>query len=94
MLIILLFFLIEINSLANDDFILDKSSQSIFKCLFLIRFIIFKNSMLGFKLVFISLVKLNGIPFSENGGYITKKQRNKFNFIKDNNSTFQEYFIK
>jgi len=32
--------------------------------------------------------------FSENGGYITKKQRNKFNFIKDNNSTFQEYFIK
>ena len=32
--------------------------------------------------------------FLENGGYITKKQRNKFNFIKDNNSTFQEYFIK
>ena len=32
--------------------------------------------------------------FSENGGYITKKQREKFNFIKDNNSSFQEYFIK
>ena len=32
--------------------------------------------------------------FSENGGYITKKQRNKFNFIKDNNSSFQQYFVK
>tara|TARA_B110000967_G_scaffold147092_1_gene150592 strand:+ start:1680 stop:2459 length:780 start_codon:yes stop_codon:yes gene_type:complete len=32
--------------------------------------------------------------FSENGGYITKKQRKKFNFIKDNNSSFQQYFIK
>ena len=32
--------------------------------------------------------------FSENGGYITKKQRKKFNFINDNNSSFQQYFIK
>jgi len=32
--------------------------------------------------------------FQENGGHITKFQRVKYNFIKDNNSTFQEYFLK
>jgi len=32
--------------------------------------------------------------FKENGGHITKFQRLKYNFIKDNNSTFQEYFLK
>jgi len=32
--------------------------------------------------------------FKENGGHITKAQRLKYNFIKDNNATFQEYFLK
>ena len=32
--------------------------------------------------------------FKENGGHITKFQRVQYNFIKDNNSTFQEYFLK
>jgi len=32
--------------------------------------------------------------FKENGGHITKRQRVKYNFIKDNNSTFQEFFLK
>ena len=32
--------------------------------------------------------------FTENGGHISKKQREQFNFIHDNNSSFQEYFIK
>ena len=32
--------------------------------------------------------------FSENGGHISKKQRVKFNYIKDNNSSFQQYFKK
>jgi len=31
--------------------------------------------------------------FSENGGHITKKQREKFNFIHDNKASFQEYFL-
>tara|TARA_B100001142_G_scaffold329115_1_gene391295 strand:+ start:9365 stop:10147 length:783 start_codon:yes stop_codon:yes gene_type:complete len=30
----------------------------------------------------------------ENGGYITNKQIERFNFIRNNNATFQEYFIK
>ncbi len=32
--------------------------------------------------------------FKENGGHITEKHREKFNYIKDNNATFQEYFLK
>tara|TARA_S200000501_G_C20774234_1_gene721953 strand:- start:382 stop:1164 length:783 start_codon:yes stop_codon:yes gene_type:complete len=32
--------------------------------------------------------------FKENGGHITKQHREKFNFIKENNATFQEYFLK
>jgi len=32
--------------------------------------------------------------FSENGGHISKLQRQKFNFIKNNNSSFQQYFKK
>ena len=32
--------------------------------------------------------------FQENGGHITKKHRVRFNFIKENNASFQEYFIK
>ena len=32
--------------------------------------------------------------FTENGGHISKKQREQFNFIHDNNASFQEYFIK
>lgn len=36
----------------------------------------------------------NSKLFKENGGHITRKQRKKFNFIKDNNATFQEYFLK
>lgn len=32
--------------------------------------------------------------FTENGGHITKKQREKFNYIKNHNATFQEYFLK
>ena len=32
--------------------------------------------------------------FTENGGHISKKQRELFNFIHDNNASFQEYFIK
>ena len=31
--------------------------------------------------------------FSENGGHITKKLREKFNFIHDNKASFQEYFL-
>lgn len=34
----------------------------------------------------------NSNLFVENGGYITKNQRKAFNFIHDNNATFQEYF--
>ena len=32
--------------------------------------------------------------FKENGGHITKDQREKFNYIKKNNASFQEYFLK
>ena len=32
--------------------------------------------------------------FVENEGHITKKHRVRFNFIKENNASFQEYFIK
>jgi len=32
--------------------------------------------------------------FKENGGHITKNHRLRFNFIKDNNASFQEYFLK
>ena len=32
--------------------------------------------------------------FQANGGHITKKHRVRFNFIKENNASFQEYFIK
>ena len=32
--------------------------------------------------------------FSENGGHISKQQRQRFNYIKDNNSSFQQYFKK
>jgi hypothetical protein len=36
----------------------------------------------------------NSELFSENGGHISKQQRQKFNYIKDNNSSFQQYFKK
>ena len=36
----------------------------------------------------------NTALFSENGGHISKQQRQKFNYIKDNNSSFQQYFKK
>jgi hypothetical protein len=36
----------------------------------------------------------NSELFTENGGHISKKHRERFNFIQDNNATFQEYFIK
>jgi len=32
--------------------------------------------------------------FSENGGHITRQHRERFNYIKDNNSSFQQYFKK
>tara|TARA_Y100001968_G_C19415222_1_gene748625 strand:- start:252 stop:1040 length:789 start_codon:yes stop_codon:yes gene_type:complete len=32
--------------------------------------------------------------FKENGGHITKKQRRIYQYIKDNNASFQEYFLK
>ncbi len=32
--------------------------------------------------------------FKENGGHITKNHRLRFNYIKDNNASFQEYFLK
>jgi hypothetical protein len=32
--------------------------------------------------------------FSENGGHISKQHRERFNYIKDNNSSFQQYFKK
>ena len=32
--------------------------------------------------------------FKENGGHITKLHRQKFNFIKDKNASFQEYFTR
>jgi len=32
--------------------------------------------------------------FSENGGHITKQHRERFNYIKDNNPSFQQYFKK
>ena len=32
--------------------------------------------------------------FVENGGHITKNHRRRFNYIKDNKATFQEYFMK
>lgn len=32
--------------------------------------------------------------FTENGGHINKKQRERFNFIHNNNASFQEYFKK
>jgi hypothetical protein len=32
--------------------------------------------------------------FTENGGHISKKQREQFNFIHTNNATFQQYFLK
>lgn len=36
----------------------------------------------------------NSKLFKENGGHITKSQREEYNFIKDNNSTFQQYFLR
>ena len=30
--------------------------------------------------------------FTENGGHITKQQRKKFNYIHNNNASFQKYF--
>lgn len=36
----------------------------------------------------------NPALFNENGGHITKNQRRKFSFIKNNNATFQQYFLK
>ena len=36
----------------------------------------------------------NTALFSENGGHISKQQRQRFNYIKDNNSSFQQYFKK
>ena len=36
----------------------------------------------------------NSDLFKENGGHITKNHRIRFNYIKDNNATFQEYFLK
>ena len=36
----------------------------------------------------------NSALFTENGGQITKVLMKKFNFIHDNNATFQEYFKK
>ena len=32
--------------------------------------------------------------FKENGGHITKQQREKFKFIHENNASFQEFFKK
>tara|TARA_B110000003_G_C16643566_1_gene531113 strand:- start:144 stop:926 length:783 start_codon:yes stop_codon:yes gene_type:complete len=32
--------------------------------------------------------------FVENGGHITKKHRKRFNYITNNNATFQEFFLK
>ena len=32
--------------------------------------------------------------FTENGGHINKKQREQFNYIHNNNASFQEYFTK
>ena len=32
--------------------------------------------------------------FTENGGHINKKQRERFNFIHEKNASFQEYFKK
>ncbi|MGY8987700.1 MAG: hypothetical protein ACKVG7_03995 [Flavobacteriales bacterium] len=32
--------------------------------------------------------------FTENGGHISKKQRKMFDFIQNNNATFQEYFLR
>ena len=32
--------------------------------------------------------------FTENGGHINKKQRNKYKFIVEKNATFQEFFLK
>jgi len=36
----------------------------------------------------------NPILYKENGGHITKRQRLRFKYIKNNNPTFQEYFLK
>ena len=36
----------------------------------------------------------NSDLFKENGGHITKNQRKRFNYITNNNATFQEYFLK
>ena len=36
----------------------------------------------------------NADLFKENGGHITKDYRIRFNYITDNNATFQEYFLK
>ena len=36
----------------------------------------------------------NSILFKENGGHISKKQRKKYNFIKKNQATFQEFFLE
>jgi hypothetical protein len=36
----------------------------------------------------------NTALFSENGGHITRQHRERFNYIKDNNSSFQQYFKK
>jgi len=36
----------------------------------------------------------NPVFFTENGGHITAKQRERFDFIINNNATFQQYFNK
>ncbi len=36
----------------------------------------------------------NSELFEENGGHITKKQREKFNYINNHNASFEEYFEK
>ena len=39
-------------------------------------------------------MRTNAGLYKENGGQITKKNRKKFNFISNNNSSFQEYFLR
>ena len=36
----------------------------------------------------------NSKLFSENGGHITKKHRERFNYIHQKNATFQQYFVR
>ena len=39
-------------------------------------------------------MRTNAGLYKKNGGHITKKNRKKFNFIFNNNASFQEYFLK